>query len=99
MRGDEPRVFLVLGVRAASLCLGACRSGGRLLAWSPARAQCARRAGGRLLAWLRGRARRPRYALNRLPHNVSNVADEAACRWGPLDRIIGTVIAIRGGAA
>ena len=78
VRGDEARVFLVLGVRAASLCLGACRAGGRLLAWLPARAQCARRAGGRLLAWLRGRARRPRYALNRLPHSVSNVADRAA---------------------
>ena len=56
-------------------------------------------AGGRLLAWLRGRARRPRYALNRLPHGVSNVADRAACRWAPLDRIIRAAIAIRAGTA
>ena len=95
--GTRPALSLVLGVRAASLSRGACRAGGRRLAWLPARAQCARRAGGRLLAWLRARARRPRYALNRLPHSVSNVADRAACRRAALDRSIGAVIAVRGG--
>ena len=43
------------------------------------------------------RARPTRYALNRLPHSVSNVADRAACRRAALDRIIGAVIAVRGG--